>query len=62
MVVSRAVGLGDALCNPTSVGRACWDADALKDQLMDYAQRHLDGGASVLVFDEAGFIKKTKQV
>jgi len=29
---------------------------------MDYAQRHLDGGASVLVFDEAGFIEKTKQV
>jgi len=40
------------------LGRANWDADALRDDLREYALEHLAGEESVLVVDETGFIKK----
>lgn len=40
--------------------RARWDADAVRDELMRYAQEHLlaDGEPGVLIVDETGFLKK----
>ena len=42
------------------LGRASWDADALRDEVLRYARQHLlaeeEGG--VLVVDETGFLKK----
>src|ERR687898_2169993 len=40
------------------LGRANWDADALRDDLREYVLEHLAGDESVLVVDETGFIKK----
>ena len=41
------------------LGRANWDADALRDDLREYVLERLAGeGESVLVVDETGFIKK----
>ncbi len=40
------------------LGRANWDADALRDDLREYALEHLAGEESVLIVDETGFIKK----
>jgi SRSO17 transposase len=40
--------------------RASWDADALRDEVLRYAQTHLlaPGEGGVLVVDETGFLKK----
>lgn len=42
------------------LGRASWDADALRDEVMRYATDHLlaAGEAGVLTIDETGFLKK----
>ena len=42
------------------LGRARWDADALRDEIRRYAAEHLlaDGEAGVLIVDETGFLKK----
>jgi SRSO17 transposase len=40
------------------LGRANWDAEAVRDQLREYVLEHLAGEGSVLVVDETGFIKK----
>jgi SRSO17 transposase len=40
------------------LGRASWDADALRDDVREYVLDHLAGEESVLVVDETGFIKK----
>lgn len=52
--------LGDA--NPFAVqhllGRAVWDADAVRDELMHYVREHLGDPDGVLVVDETGFLKK----
>src|SRR5687768_4292027 len=40
------------------LGRANWDADAVRDELREYVSEHLSGEGSVLVIDETGFIKK----
>jgi SRSO17 transposase len=40
------------------LGRANWDADALRDDLRDYVIEHLAEEESVLIVDETGFIKK----
>jgi hypothetical protein len=40
------------------LGRANWDADAVRDDLREYVLEHLAGDESVLVVDETGFIKK----
>jgi SRSO17 transposase len=37
---------------------ARWDADAVRDDLRDYAVEHLGDSAGVLVIDETGFVKK----
>jgi len=45
------------------LGRANWDADAVRDDLREYVLEHLGDDESVLVVDETGFIKKgTKSV
>ena len=40
------------------LGRASWDADALRDDLREYVIEHLADAQSVLIVDETGFIKK----
>ena len=40
------------------LARADWDADAVRDDLIDYALEHLGHPDGVLVVDETGFIKK----
>ncbi len=48
--------------DPTGVqhllGRATWDADALRDELTRYVGEHLHDRRGVLVVDETGFLKK----
>jgi SRSO17 transposase len=55
--------LGDA--NPFAVqhllGRAVWDADAVRDELQQYVIEHLGEADGVLVVDETGFLKKGDQ-
>lgn len=40
------------------LGRACWDADRVRDDLRDYSLAHLSDPEAVLVLDETGFLKK----
>jgi len=40
------------------LGRAQWDADALRDDLRPYVIEHLGAPQAVLVVDETGFLKK----
>ena len=40
------------------LSRACWDADAVRDDLQAYAVEHLGDPGAVLVLDETGFLKK----
>ena len=45
------------------LSRASWDADALRDELIRYADDHLGKKDTVLIVDETGFLKKgTKSV
>ena len=45
------------------LGRAQWDADAVRDELRKYVIEHLGHSQAVLVIDETGFLKKgTKSV
>jgi len=38
--------------------RACWDADAVRDDLRDYVVEHLGDRSGVLIVDDTGFVKK----
>jgi len=40
------------------LGRARWDADAVRDDLRDYVVEHLGEPDGVLIVDETGFLKK----
>lgn len=40
------------------LGRADWEADALRDELRRYLIQHLGDSDAVLVLDETGFLKK----
>src|SRR5215213_11357314 len=40
------------------LGRANWDAEAVRDELREYVLEHLAEQESSLVVDETGFIKK----
>lgn len=40
------------------LGRADWDADAVRDELCTYVTQHLGDPNGVLVLDETGFVKK----
>jgi SRSO17 transposase len=40
------------------LGRADWEADAVRDELRCYLIQHLRDPAAVLVIDETGFVKK----
>src|SRR5215212_4611529 len=42
------------------LGRAQWDADALRDVVCDYVVETLAGPDAVLVIDETGFLKQGK--
>src|SRR6202035_369413 len=42
------------------LGRARWDADALRDLVRDYVTEHLADANAVLVIDETGFLKQGK--
>ena len=42
------------------LGRARWDADALRDVVRDYVVEHLAADDAVLVIDETGFLKQGK--
>jgi SRSO17 transposase len=45
------------------LGRARWDADAVRDELRGYVTEHLGDEAGILIVDETGFLKKgTKSV
>jgi SRSO17 transposase len=52
--------LGDA--NPFAVqhllGRAVWDAEAVRDELVRYLTEHVGDPDGVLIVDETGFLKK----
>src|SRR5262245_40997799 len=56
--------LAERLGDPTPygvqhlLGRADWDADAVRDDLTRYAHEHLADSDGVLVVDETGFLKK----
>jgi SRSO17 transposase len=43
------------------LGRAQWDADAVRDALRAYLLEHLGEPQAILVLDETGFLKKGKQ-
>ena len=40
------------------LGRAVWDAKAVRDDLMRYVVEHLGEGEAVPAIDETGFLKK----
>lgn len=40
------------------LGRAAWDAAAVRDQLQTYVATHLGASTGILVVDETGFLKK----
>ena len=40
------------------IGRAAWDADAVRDDLRAYVVEHLGQPDGVLIVDETGFLKK----
>jgi SRSO17 transposase len=40
------------------LGRANWEADAMRDELRGYVVEHLADDESILIVDETGFIKK----
>jgi SRSO17 transposase len=40
------------------LGRANWDADAVRDELRGYVVEHLADDESIMIVDETGFIKK----
>lgn len=42
------------------LGRANWDADALRDDLREYVLEHLGDEEALLIVDETGFLKKGK--
>src|SRR5438067_701666 len=56
--------LAEHLGDPTPDGvqhllaRADWDADAVRDDLLQYVAGHLGDPGGVLVVDETGFLKK----
>ena len=43
------------------LGRATWDAEALRDEVRNYSVTHLATGNDVLSVDETGFLKKGKK-
>lgn len=40
------------------LGRAVWEADAVRDDLQTYVREHLSDSQAVLLVDETGFLKK----
>src|SRR5947209_6077191 len=56
--------LAEAVGDPTPygiqhlLGRADWDADAVRDELQRYVTEHLGDPQGVGIIDETGFLKK----
>ena len=56
--MAEALGYADPYGVQYLLGRACWEADAVRDELRGYVVEHLGEPAAVLVVDETGFLKK----
>jgi SRSO17 transposase len=56
--MAEAVGEQTPYAFQHLLGRACWDADAVRDDLRDYVREQLGDPSGVLVLDETGFLKK----
>lgn len=58
----RAEAAGDPgpWCQQALLGRARWNAEALRDLVRDYVVERLAGPDAVLVIDETGFLKQGK--
>ena len=57
--MAEAIGERDPQGVQRLLNSAKWDADALRDDLREYALEHLaDGETGILIVDETGFLKK----
>lgn len=56
--MAEALGYADPYGVQYLLGRACWEADAVRDEVRGYVVEHLGEPAAVLVVDETGFLKK----
>src|SRR4051812_46360368 len=56
--LAEAVGQETPYALQHLLGRARWDADAVRDDLRAYIVEHLGDPAGVLAIDETGFVKK----
>jgi SRSO17 transposase len=56
--LAEAAGAATPYAMQHLLGRAVWDADAVRDALRTYVVEHLGDAAAVLVIDETGFLKK----
>jgi SRSO17 transposase len=59
--LAEAAGEADPWKVQHFLGRAKWDADAVRDQVRSYVAANLAGPDGVLVVDETGFIKKGRR-
>ncbi|WP_439650308.1 IS701 family transposase [Glycomyces amatae] len=59
--LAEAAGDADPWRVQHFLGRAKWDADALRDRLRSYVAANLAGPDGVLVVDETGFVKKGRR-
>ena len=56
--MAEAAGAATPYAMQHLLGRAVWDAEAVRDELRDYVVAHLGDAEAVLVIDETGFVKK----
>lgn len=56
--LAEAMGEATPYAFQNLLGRAHWDADAVRDDLRNYVREHLGDPSGVLVLDETGFLKK----
>src|SRR5215203_2009059 len=56
--LAEVAGNATPYCIQHLLGRANWDADAVRDDLREYVIEHLADAKSCLIVDETGFIKK----
>ncbi|WP_052027178.1 IS701 family transposase, partial [Rhodovulum sp. PH10] len=57
-LMSETVGAARPYRIQSLIGRSRWDADRLRDHVMDYAIEALGDRDGVLIVDETGFLKK----
>ena len=56
--LAEVVGAANPYAFQHLLGRAEWDADAVRDELRDYVAEHFGDADAVVVIDETGFLKK----